>query len=391
MATNYHDYPQGYPPRPQSSAASFVWPLLFLAALIGLVVWWFWPHQHSEYDANAKPRAVEARGTLAGEEQTTIKIYKEASPAVVHINTAVRRRVLSLNVQEVPRGTGSGVVWDNEGHIVTNFHVVQDANAWKVFLSNDPRGHDARVVGAYPDKDMAVLWIDVPKDRLRPIPIGTSHDLQVGQDAFAIGNPFGLDHTLTKGIISALGREIESVNHRQIKNVIQTDASINPGNSGGPLLDSAGRLIGLNTAIYSPSGVNTGIGFAIPVDEINRVVPQLIAHGKIVRPGLGIVPAPDQVMRRVGQEVGLEIQGVLILSVRPNSPAASAGLRETRQDEDGEIHLGDIIVAIDGKPVHSTEDLYAALDSYKVGDTITLTIVRNGDQQDVKVTLGPVG
>jgi len=228
----------------------------------------FWPWRSSGVDLSALPRAITPRGDLAEEEKTTIALFRQASPSVVHITTlAVRQDAFSLDVFQIPQGTGSGFVWDNQGRIVTNFHVIRDADAAQVTLA-DHSSWKARLVGAYPDKDLAVLMVDAPKDRLHPIAIGTSHDLQVGQRLFAIGNPFGLDQSLTTGIISALGREIESVNRRAIKDMIQTDAAINPGNSGGPLLDSSGRLIGVNTAIYSPSGASAGIGFAIPVDEV---------------------------------------------------------------------------------------------------------------------------
>jgi S1-C subfamily serine protease len=242
-----------------------------------------------------------------------------------------------------------------------------------------------RVVGVYPDKDLAVLKIDAPESRLHPIPVGTSNDLRVGQKVFAIGNPFGLDQTLTTGVISAVGREIESVTRRPIKGVIQTDAAINPGNSGGPLLDSAGRLIGVNTAISSPSGASAGIGFAIPVDEVNRVVPQLIRDGKITRPGLGIQVASDQQAR------GLKVRGVLVMSVLPGSPAEKAGLRPTRRDGDGRLQLGDAIVELGGKPVKSVNDLFSALEQHQVGQTIKLTIMREGQERQLEATLEPLG
>jgi S1-C subfamily serine protease len=226
-----------------------------------------------------------------------------------------------------------------------------------------------------------VLVIDAPKDHLHPIRIGSSHDLQVGQKAFAIGNPFGLDRTLTTGVVSALGREIESVTRRAIKDMIQTDAAVNPGNSGGPLLDSSGRLIGVNTAIYSPSGAYAGIGFAIPVDTVNQVVPQLISHGKVTRPGLGVQLAPEHVARQVGA------QGALVLSVLPDSPAAKAGLRSTRRDESNRLRLGDLIVAIDGKAVKSSNDVVGVLEQHQVGDTVRLTVSRDGEEQQVSVKL----
>jgi S1-C subfamily serine protease len=232
-----------------------------------------------------------------------------------------------------------------------------------------------------PDKDLAVLRIDAPKNRLRPIPIGTSKDLQVGQRVFAIGNPFGLDQTLTTGLISALGREIESVTRRPIQGVIQTDAAINPGNSGGPLLDSAGRLIGVNTAIFSPSGASAGIGFAIPVDTVNRIVPELIRHGKIIRPGLGVQVAEDQLTKELG------LTGVLVVDVTAGSAAAKAGIRSTRRDSTGRVRLGDVIVAIDGKKIDAVNDLFLVLDEYKVGDTVALAVLRDGKREQVKATL----
>jgi S1-C subfamily serine protease len=334
---------------------------------------------------HAEPRAVAARGDLASEEKATIELYNNTRPSVVHITTlAVRRDALSLNVQQVPEGTGSGFVWDQLGHVVTNYHVIRGADAAQVTLA-DGSSYKASLVGSYPDKDLAVLHIDAPKAKLRPIPVGRSDDLQVGQKTFAIGNPFGLDQTLTTGVISALGREIESVTKRPIKNVIQTDAAINPGNSGGPLLDSAGRVIGVNTAIYSPSGASSGIGFAIPVDEVNRVVPQLIKVGKVTRPGLGVQLAADQVARQLGVD-----SGALIVQVVPDSPAAKADLQPTRRDRQGDIQLGDVIVAVDGKPVEKANDLFTLLEGHQVGDKVTLGIRRDGKRQDVQVSLGEV-
>ncbi|MGH7811140.1 MAG: S1C family serine protease, partial [Candidatus Binatia bacterium] len=239
-------------------------------------------------DPRAAPRAVSPRGELMAGEKSIITLFKQASPAVVNITTlGVERDLITLNQYQIPQGTGSGFVWDTTGNVITNFHVILNADAAQVTLS-DQSNWRARVVGVAPDKDLAVLKIDAPANKLQAIPIGTSKDLQVGQSVFAIGNPFGLDQTLTTGVISALNREIESVTRRPIQGVIQSDAAINPGNSGGPLLDSAGRLIGVNTAIYSPSGASAGIGFAIPVDTVNRIVPELIRSGKITRPGLGV-------------------------------------------------------------------------------------------------------
>jgi S1-C subfamily serine protease len=246
----------------------------------------------------------------------------------------------------------------------------------------DQTTYEARQIWSYPDKDIAVLWIDASKDRLHPIEVGASHDLKVGQITYAIGNPFGLDHTLTTGIVSALGREVKSESGRPLTGAIQTSAAINPGNSGGPLLDSAGHLIGMTTAILSPSGAFAGIGFAIPVDEINAIVPQLIAHGKVIRPRLGVELAADQVTRQLGIE-----KGVLILKVVPESAAAEAELVGTRRDADGNILLGDVITAIDGDAIVKTSDLFSAIEKHKVGDTITVTILRNKKTEDRSLTL----
>jgi S1-C subfamily serine protease len=299
----------------------------------------------------------------------------------VHItNLAVDYSAFNLDLRQIPQGTGTGFVWDPEGHVVTNYHVIQGGDAARVTMA-DQSSYKARLVGSYPDTDLAVLHIDAPPEKLRPIPVGTSHDLVVGQKTFAIGNPFGLDQSLTSGIVSAVGREMESVNRRAIKDMIQTDAAINPGNSGGPLLDSAGRLIGVNAAIYSPSGAFAGIGFAIPVDTVNRVVPQLIRTGKVSRPGLGVMVAPDQIVKQ------LRVKGALIMEVQPDSPAAKAGLRPTRRDESRRIQLGDIIVGIDDKPVQSRKDLTDVLDKHKVGDTVKLKVLRDGQEEEVPVTL----
>jgi S1-C subfamily serine protease len=259
--------------------------LVFCFSAVGATGWWAYSsyqHQSGLTTANAdgQPRTVTPRGELASLEKSVIELHKKTAPSVVHITTeGLQRDMYSRNVYKVPEGTGSGFVWDDGGHVVTNYHVIQKAAGAQVTLADGSKWQ-ARLVGVAPQKDLAVLWIDAPKDKLVPITVGSSHDLQVGQMVFAIGNPFGLDQSLTMGIISALGREIESVTHEPIKDVIQTDAAINPGNSGGPLLDSAGRLIGVNTAIYSPSGASAGIGFAIPVDEVNATVPELIRTGK---------------------------------------------------------------------------------------------------------------
>lgn len=369
-------------PAPSPQRSLLLWLLLFGAIFLG---WRWWSLSRSNgLDPNAVPRAIMARGDLAEDEKSTIALFRQASPSVVHITTlSVRQDAFSLDLLQIPQGTGTGFFWDQEGHIVTNYHVIQGADAARVTLA-DHSTWNARLVGAHPDKDIAVVMVDAPKDRVRPIPVGTSKDLQVGQKAFAIGNPFGLDQSLTIGVVSALGREIASVNRRPIKDVIQTDAAINPGNSGGPLLDSAGRLIGMNAAIYSPSGTFAGIGFAIPVDEINRVVPQLIKHGRVVRPGLGVQVAHDQ----LAQELGLK--GVLVVDVQAGSPAEKAGLQPTERDSSGQIRYGDVITAIDDQPVRAVDDLFGALENHKVGDTVVVTVERNGAPAKISVTLDAI-
>lgn len=368
-----------YDDRPGRTGRLFPW--LLLLGLGAFVVWRYWPTwTGTGFEPNATPRAVTARGDLAEDEKTTIAVFRESSHSVVHITTlAVRRDAISLDLQQIPRGTGSGFVWDKKGHIVTNYHVIQGADAARVTFA-DQSSFRATLVGAYPDKDLAVLSIAAPAERLRPIPLGSSADLQVGQKTFAIGNPFGLDRTLTTGVVSALGREIESVTRHTIKDMIQTDAAINPGNSGGPLLDSAGRLIGVNTAIFSPSGAYAGIGFAIPVDEVNRVIPQILKHGKVTRPVLGIQTAPDRVARQLG------VKGVLIFDVIPESPAAKAGLRPTRK-QDGQLELGDVILSVDDQAVRTLNELLDVLEKHSAGDEVLLKIVRDGKEEEVRVTL----
>lgn len=282
----------------------------------------------------------------------------------------------------MPAGTGSGFIWDSDGHIVTNYHVIKGADEAQITLW-DQSTWDAKLVGVEPDKDLAVLKIKAPDNRLKPIKVGESKNLLVGQKAFAIGNPFGFDQTLTTGVVSALGREIESVTRRPITGVIQTNAAINPGNSGGPLLDSAYRLIGINTAIYSPTGSYAGIGFAVPVDTINRIIPQLIEFGKVIKPGLGINIAPDSFVKN-----RLNTSGVLILNVIQGGGADNAGLKATTQSANGSISLGDIIKKINDKAVKDSSDLFRILDTKNVGDSVSITVERNGKSKDFEVTLG---
>jgi S1-C subfamily serine protease len=319
---------------------------------------------------------------LSPAETRTIGIFRAASPAVVFITTiSLKTDIFRRNVMAIPRGTGSGFMWDMKGHIVTNYHVIRDGNAAKVTLS-DQSSYEARLVGSAPDKDLAVLAIDAPIAKLKPLGRGVSKELVVGQQTLAIGNPFGLDHTLSVGVISGLNREIKSVGGRPIQGVIQTDAAINPGNSGGPLLDSSGRLIGINTAIFSPSGASAGIGFAVPVDTVERIVPQLIQHGRVIRPGLGIQIAEKELATRAG------VVGVLILSVLDGSPAERAGIRPTLRDpRSNQIVLGDVITAIDEKAVKEPNDLYRQLDEKKVGDRVRLRIRRGQRETTIVVPL----
>ena len=332
---------------------------------------------------DAVPRAVSPRGPLPADEQAHVDLFKRASPSVVHITSlGVQRDLFSQNVQQVPRGTGTGFVWDDRGHVVTNFHVIQGAQGARVTLA-DQSSWDATLVGAFADRDLAVLRIEAPKDKLPPIAVGTSRELLVGQRVYAIGNPFGLDQTLTTGIISALGREIESFNQRTIRGVIQTDAAINPGNSGGPLLDSAGRLIGVNTQIASPSGASAGIGFAIPVDEVNRIVPRLIRDGRFVRPALGVSAGPANLQRALKLP-----KGVVVVQVGSNSPAAKAGLQPFQRGKRGEVIGGDIITAINDEAVSGLDDMLTLLERRQPGETVTLTVWRNGQTRKQAVVLG---
>jgi S1-C subfamily serine protease len=337
---------------------------------------WLW-----ESAPSPEPVVVTARGELAPAEQATVELFRNAAPSVVYITKlAVRADPFRRNFLEIPEGTGSGFLWDDRGHVVTNFHVIEGADGARVTLA-DQSTWSAELVGYVAEKDLAVLRIDAPRERLRPLPIGASHDLAVGQHVFAIGNPFGLDHTLSTGVVSGLEREIMSAARRPITGVIQTDAAINPGNSGGPLLDSAGRLIGVNTAIYSPSGASAGIGFAVPVDTVQRIVPQLIAHGRVIRPSLGVHLADPRVVTR------LRLPGALVLDVQPGSPAAAAGIRPTRRDAYGRLLLGDLIVAVDDEPVREPNDIYRILDRHAVGDRVRLTLQRGEARLEVQVQL----
>ncbi|HEX5656583.1 MAG TPA: trypsin-like peptidase domain-containing protein [Polyangiales bacterium] len=332
--------------------------------------------------AAAAPPPITPRADLTELEKTTVDLFAQRSKAVVHITTVkLETDIFRLNALAVPQGMGSGFVWDTDGHVITNYHVIREANGARVTLA-DQSVWEADLVGKSPRNDIAVLRIRAPKEVLMPIAIGTSQDLAVGQQVYAIGSPFGLDATLSTGIISGLGREIEGLTGLPIHGAIQTDAAINPGNSGGPLLDSGGRLIGMNTSILSPSGGSAGVGFAVPIQIITRAVPELIKYGREVRPTIGAQYAADAITRRFG------LRGALILETAKDSPAEKAGLRPTRQERaTGRIVLGDCIIGIDGKPIETDTDLFLALEQYKAGDKIKLSVYRDGDAVDVEVEL----
>jgi len=350
------------------------------------------PHDDLSYD-------------LYSEEKRTVSLFERSSGSVVHINTLQQKEVRVGNwsrgyrsaLQEIPRASGSGFVWDHE-HIVTNYHVIKDAHRFMVTFS-DHATCEARLVGAEPDCDLAVLKLVAPHpSALLPLEVGGSAGLHVGQRVLAIGNPFGLDQTLTSGIVSGLGREMRGVSGRKLRGLVQTDAAINPGNSGGPLLDARGRLIGVNTMIASPSGAFVGVGFAIPVDTVKRIVRQLLKHGHTIRPWLGLHMLPDRHRSKLSQRLtewrAEPLSGVVILDVEAGSPAESAALLATQQTSRG-IRLGDEIVAVDGKKVVSNEDLLDAVEGREVGDVIEVTFRRRTAEpqttptlQRTRVTLG---
>jgi S1-C subfamily serine protease len=311
-------------------------------------------------------------------ELRTIQLFENAAPSTVFITTSdLRQNYYSMKVTETPRGSGTGFIWDKEGHIVTNYHVIEGSSKITVMLS-DQTTHEAEYIGGEPNKDLAVLKIGAPIEKLIPIGVSNSSDLRVGQSVYAIGNPFGLDQTLTTGVISALGREIESRSGRPIRDVIQTDAAINPGNSGGPLLNSSGNLIGVNTAIYSPSGAYAGIGFSIPSDVVNWIVPDLISYGEVRRPLLGVELIPDQQHKEAG---------AMIKAVSPGSPAEEVGLRGVRRTRDGNFAYGDIIKAINNKEVKSNNDLILCLEQYEPGQEIKVYFERLGERKETSLVL----
>src|SRR6185503_1556569 len=327
----------------------------------------------------ASPRLPPIPGGLSDEEKRDISIFRRASRSVAFITSiALRRDLFTFDVMQIPQGAGSGFLWDEQGHVVTNYHVIMEGSSFQVTLA-DHTDWPAEVVGYAPDKDIAVLRIDAPREALAGLELGVSRGLVVGQRVLAIGNPFGLDQTLTVGVVSALGRELTSPSGRIIRDVVQTDAAINPGNSGGPLLDSTGHLIGVNTAIYSPSGTSAGIGFAVPVDTVKRLVPQIIRYGKPIQPGIGVVPLSDQ----WGQQIG--IQGVAVREVISGSPADRAGIIGLREGRRRSLRLGDVIVFVNGQRVKAVDDLLYAFEAAGVGGEVTLTLMRDGDERTVKV------
>ena len=325
--------------------------------------------------------AASRGAALIPDEENTIAVFKAAAPSVVFVTNIAVGQDLYMDEFAIPQGSGSGFVWDPEGHIVTNYHVVAGGDAFLVTLK-DHTELPAVLVGAEPRKDIAVLRVQKPAVKLKPLAVGDSSRLQVGQKTLAIGNPFGLDNTLTTGIVSALGRQVLSVGRVTIRDMVQTDAAINPGNSGGPLLDSDGRLIGMNMSIYSPSGASAGIGFAVPVDTIKRIVPQIIRYGRSVQPGIGIsVLRDDQKLQLVGG-----VPGVVVREVESGLPAARAGVRGLRVSR-GRLSLGDVIVGVGGEEVKDYDDLYNALDRRKVGDMVEFSFLREGRRRQVRIEL----
>ncbi|QDV50370.1 S1C family serine protease [Gimesia fumaroli] len=370
----------------RKSSITQKWLILILIVLIGLMTFELFSRKLRQSTSR-----IPIRADLTQSERRTIELFHESSPSVVHIRTAefaLEADQFSMNLQKTPQGSGTGFIWDRLGHIVTNFHVIQKADEATVTLA-DNTIWKAKLVGFLPSKDLAVLKINAPSERLKPIKVGYSADLQVGQTVLAIGNPFGLDQSLTTGIISGLGREIISATGQSIRDVIQTDASINPGNSGGPLLDSSGHLIGVNTAIYSSSHVYAGIGYAVPVDLISRFVPQLIRYGLIQIPSLNFTGLDDFVTRKLKSDKLLpqDAQGVMVRDVMPGGAADLAGLQAIRLDQSGNVILGDLIMQLDNMPITNANDLLDALEAHKVGDEVPLIVLRNNKKMKLTAKL----
>ena len=348
--------------------------------LLLTTVWVLEPYLSALWFSASTPRIVTPRGNLAESEQATIQLFKNVSPSVVHVYARAEPTIsLFSNEQQSVVQSGSGIIWDAAGHVITNNHVVNGTAQIGVRLTSG-EFVTARMVGAAPNYDLAVLQLERPTSALRPIAIGRSADLQVGQNTFAIGNPYGLEQTLTSGIVSALRRRLPTDSTYEIKGAIQTDAAINPGNSGGPLLDSAGRLIGVNSAIISGSGASAGIGFAIPVDVVNRIATQLIRTGRVPVPGIGIVASKES------EATSLGIDGVIIVRTLPGSPAVKAGLEGATAN--GVIR--DVITEADGKPIHSMSELVSTIEDAGVGNQVSLTVKRDGQTRTVDVTVADI-
>jgi S1-C subfamily serine protease len=324
--------------------------------------------------------AAPLRAQLLEDERNTIEIVKRSKNSVVFITNIQLVRDWNFNEEKVAKGSGSGYIWDDQGHIVTNFHVIEDGTEFSVTLPNGEQ-RTAKLIGKDEANDVAVLQIQGSLKDLVPVRVGISKDLQVGQKVIAIGNPFGFDHTVTTGIVSALGRKMLGAGDVTIRDMIQTDAYINPGNSGGPLLNSSGEIVAMNTMIISPSGASSGVGFAIPVDTIKKVVPELIKFGKVIRPDIGVSILPDQYNQRFG------IKGAAIWEVARGSAAEGAGLTGLSRDRYGRLLLGDVVTGLDEAKIGSYDDLYAALESRKIGDVVTLTVERSGKARKVRITL----
>lgn len=318
------------------------------------------------------------------DEKNTVDVFQSSVKSVVHISNIriARRGWFTMDSVEIPAGAGSGFIWDKEGHIVTNYHVVDGGDRFTVRFHKDRKEYKAKFVGGEPAKDIAVLKLETMPDKIFPVEAGSSSALMVGQKALAIGNPFGLDHTLTTGVVSAIGRKIRGYSNIKIYGMIQTDCSINPGNSGGPLYNSRGQLIGMNTMIYSNTGSSAGVGFAVPVDTISRLVPQLIKHGKVIQPGLGVVP-----LEKYYYDYFNITEGLVIKAVKPKSPADKAGIKGIEQDRNGRYYLGDVIIAIDDKQIKNFDDIYNILGNYSVGDKVKVSLKSQKKVREVKVEL----
>lgn len=376
------------PSRPASTAprgsSINTWLIVLLLCLVGVLVYRQAFRLTPLFSPGAESRTVTPRGDLAEDEQATIELFAKVSPSVVHITTvAIHRNIFTTDVRQTPAGSGSGFVWDKAGHIVTNLHVIEKAQAATVTLA-DNTSYSARLVGFDPLTDLAVLKIEADAARLQPITIGSSVDLRVGQKVFAIGSPFEFDQTLTTGIISGLNRQI-GTERTQLYGAIQTDAAINPGNSGGPLLDSAGRLIGVNTAIISESGGSHGIGFAVPVDLVNVTAPDLIRDGEISRPWIGVALRNNMPMYGPDGQI-VALPGVMVVQVAPDGPAAQAGIRSLEWAADGRLQA-DLIVAISGQKVNSVGELVHVLSQHRPGKTVKVTVLRDRLELDFEVML----